>query len=104
MSNFSDGQVLQYTLAVQTELADTSLKKLEGALVRSLNYAEQLTGDPNLKRGIRVMESAITTLRSLRIAIRAVQAAAGPVGWFYAGTTALAAGISYAHLMTSIGE
>jgi hypothetical protein len=90
----SEQTEIQYNLVVNSEMTNSELRKLEIVLVRCLNYASMLTGDPNLKKGIRIMEQAIVTLRSLQIALRAVQMASGPIGWAYAATTIAAAGFS----------
>jgi len=93
---------IQYSLTVNTELTYNQVRRLEIVLMRCLSYAEQLTGDPNLKRGIQIMQQAITTLRTLQIAMRAVQMASGPIGWAYAGTTIIAAGLSGVSMYESI--
>lgn len=100
----SEQTEIQYSLTVNTDFAFSEIRKLEIVLIRCLNYAQQLTGDPNLQRGIQILEKAILTLRSFQQAARAAQLAAGPIGWLYFGTTALAAGISFGNLMTDIGE
>ncbi len=88
----SQNTEIQYSLTVNTEIAYRDVRKLEISLMRILGYIQRLApNDPNLDKLINTMQSAIMTMRSMQIALLAVQAAAGPVGWLYAGT-AIAAG------------
>jgi hypothetical protein len=100
----SEQAEIQYNLTLNADMSFSEIRRLEIVLVRVMSYAQQLTGDPNLKKGIQTIQQAIMSLRMLQIAIRAVQMASGPIGWIYAGTSVLAAGISYGNLMSSIGE
>ena len=93
---------IQYNLSVSTELTYNEFRKLEIVLVRCLNFASRLTGDENLKKGIQVIEKTIMTLRTLQMAIRAVQAASGPIGWAYAATTVVATGFAMYDLTTGV--
>ena len=85
---------IQYSLAVNTEMAYSDVRKLEIVIMRCLEYAQRLTGDENLKNGIQTIQQAITALRSLQIAIRQLEIASGPLGWALALTSAVAAGAS----------
>jgi hypothetical protein len=63
--------------------------------MRIIGYINIISpGNSSIRTLTTYAQSAIVTFRSLQIAIRAVQAAAGPVGWLYAGTTVVAAGLS----------
>jgi hypothetical protein len=98
---------IQYSLTLNTEMAYSDVRKLEIVLVRCLSYASQLTGDPNLKKGIQTIEQAIMSLRMLQIAIRQAEIAAGPIGWALALTSGIATGASFGntiHSMMNIGE
>lgn len=105
----SESNQIEYTLAISTERSDSSVKKLEGSIIRCLGYATQLAGgDSDIQRGIRkgmeVAADATITFRSATIAANAFKLAAGPISWIYFGTTALATGITFGHMMTDIGE
>jgi len=93
---------IQFNLTVSTELTYTEIRKLEIVLMRVLGYMEQLTGDRNLQKAINVIQATIVAIRSLQMAIRALQMASGPIGWAYAGTTVIAAGMSGYSIYESI--
>lgn len=93
---------IQYSLAVNTELAYSETRKLEIILIRCLGYAERLTGDPNLRKGINTIQQTIVALKSLQQVIRMTQLAAGPIGWAMLLTSAVATGISMGNVANSI--
>jgi hypothetical protein len=99
----SEATEIQYNLTINTELARSDIRKLEIVIMRCLDYAERLTGDPNLKKGIAVIQRAITLLRTLQMEIYAVEAALIPgAGWIkmlYAGTAVATAGFSAYDMM-----
>jgi hypothetical protein len=99
---------IQYSLAVNTEMAYSDIRKLEIVIIRCLEYAQRLTGDQNLKNGIQTIQQTITAVRSLQIALRQLEIASGPIGWALALTSAVAAGASAGTAMSStmiqIGE
>lgn len=82
---------IDYLLTVNIDLAYSDVRKLEAAIMKTLNIAERLTGDENLKQGIQTMQRAITTLRMLQVAYQAMQIArmssGDPLAWFSAGAT-----------------
>jgi hypothetical protein len=101
----SEANEIQYNLVVNTELSYNEVRKLEIILMRCLSYASRLTGSEDLKKGIQVLQTAITTLRTLQIAMRAVQLASGPIGWAYAATSVIAVGFSgYSMYETIVGS
>lgn len=86
---------IQFSFNLDIELSKSEIRKLGVSIMRILSYIEKLTGgDPNIQRAIRVMQQAITTAHTLQLAIRAVQLAAGPVGWLYAGVSIVGAGFA----------
>ena len=88
-------QEIQYSLTVNTEMTYNEVRKLEIVLVRVLSYIEKLTGgDPTLAKLINTIQSIIVTIRTLQMAIRALEMASGPIGWAYAGTSLIAAGMT----------
>jgi hypothetical protein len=100
----SETTEIQYNLTLNTEMTYNELRKLEIILMRCLSYASRLTGDENLKRGIQVLQQAITTLRTLQLTMRAVQMASGPIGWAYAATSLVGVGFSgYSMYETIVG-
>lgn len=105
----SEANQLDYLLTINTESAYTNLRRVEISLIRCLNFAEELTGDPNLKKGIQLFERAIMTLRMLQIALRTTRAlmadlAVGvinPIGLLFGGTQLLATGMSIGDMIYS---
>ena len=86
---------IQYTLTVNTEMSYNNLRKLETVLMRVFNYIERFTGgDPNITKLINTVQAAIVALRTLQMAMRAVQMASGPIGWAYAATSMVAVGFA----------
>jgi hypothetical protein len=86
---------IQYNFTLHTGDAQKEIKKLETSLMRILSYVQMLTpGNTELNKLIAMTQTTITMLRTTQLAIRAVQLAAGPVGWLYAGTSIVAAGFS----------
>lgn len=72
----------------------SDIKKLETSLIRISGYLIRLSGNESLTQTLRLIQDVIIALRSLQIAMRAVQAASGPVGWIYAATTVAAVGFT----------
>jgi hypothetical protein len=90
-----DSRNLQYSLTVQTDYSRKEIQKLEASLMRIIGYINMITPGNSSVRTLTVLaQDAIVTFRSLQLAIRAVEIAAGPVGWLYAGTSIVAAGLS----------
>ena len=88
-------QEIQYSLTVNTELTYNEFRKLETVLFRVLSYIERMTGgNPELTRFINTIQATITALRTLQLAMRALQAASGPIGWAYAATSFIAVGFA----------
>jgi hypothetical protein len=86
---------IQYSLTINTEVSYNNLRKLETVLMRVFSYIEKLSGgDPNLSKLINTIQAAIVALRTLQLAMRAVQAASGPIGWAYAATSFAAVGFA----------
>lgn len=94
----SQSQTIEYTLAVNTEMSYSDIRKLEMVLIRCLNLAQRFTGDENLKNGIATMQKAIMTLRTLQMAYHTVQlarmAAGDPIAWLYAASSVATAGMT----------
>lgn len=86
---------IQYSLTVNTEVTYSEIRKLETVLMRVLNYIEKLTGgNPQLAKLINTVQAAIVALRTLQIAMKALQMASGPIGWAYAATSFVAVGFA----------
>lgn len=90
---------IEYTLTLNTQLTYSEIRKLEISMMRILGYIQRLTpGNTDLHRLIDTMQSAITVLRSMQIALHAVQiarmSAGDPIAWLSAGTTVVAVGFS----------
>ena len=85
---------IQYTLTVLTQEIENNTRKLETSLIRIMSYLQRLSGDTNIDNFLGMVQKAIITVRTLQLALTALSVASGPVGWLYAGTSAVAAGIS----------
>ncbi len=75
---------------------------LEISLVRILGYVERFSGDANLNKFLSMVQRTILLVRSLQIALRALEMASGPIGWLYAGTSVVAAGMSGYSMLESM--
>jgi hypothetical protein len=105
----SQSQTIEYSLAINTDMAYSDIRKLEISLVRCLNLAQRFTGDEDLKKGIQLMQKAIMTLRTLQMAYHAVQmarmAAGDPLAWFSAATmVATSAMTVYDTVLPDLGQ
>ena len=103
-TNDSAYYMVQYGLSVNTEVAMSDIRKLEISLIRVLGYAQRLTGDENLQKGIKTIQSAITALRTLQITIRQTEMATGPIGWLLALTSAVNSGLSIGEAFSGLKE
>ena len=75
-------ETVSFSLEVNVEQAYTQLRKYQTLLYRSLGLVRRLTGgDENLDRAISLMQRAIAITNQLRLAMIALHAASGPVGW-----------------------
>jgi hypothetical protein len=94
MSKTASDTEIQYTLTLITRETQKEINKLETSLMRIAGYIQRFSGNQDLNRTLELIQRAIVTLKSLQMAIRAVQLASGPIGWLYAGTSIVAAGMS----------
>ena len=62
------------------DMSYNQLREFETLLRRTLLLVERSTGDADLRRGIMVIEHAITTVRMLQFAIMGFESATGPLG------------------------
>jgi hypothetical protein len=88
-----ESHVVDYLLMVDVEPTYANLRKLEMSMIRILHYISRFCGDENINKAIKKIETTIMLVRSCQIAIRALEAAEGPIGWLYALTTVAGAGI-----------
>jgi hypothetical protein len=95
--------IIRYSLDINTELSHRQIRQLEIVMMRTLNLIEEFTGgNKSVEYAVRIAETAIETFRSLQIAIRSVEMAAGPIGWAYAGFSVVAAGMSGYSILESV--
>ncbi len=100
----SEQNEIQYSLTVNTELTYNEIRKLETVLIRVLSYVERLAGNADLTKLINIIQATITAVRSLQMALRALELASGPIGWAYAATGVVAAGFAgYSMYESTIG-
>lgn len=84
-------QTVDYVLTVNTEMSYGELRKLEMSLMRIMYLVERFSGNQDLNKMLKYIQEAIVAMRSLQIAMRAVEMAEGPIGWLYAGVSIVAA-------------
>ena len=104
MSQASNNEI-QFALTVNTNQLRSDLSKVETSFMRILNLVRQLSGgNPEIAKAVQALQSLINIAQAAQMAMRAVQMAAGPVGWLYAGTSILAAGMTgYASIQATMG-
>jgi hypothetical protein len=94
---------IEYLLTVNSEMTYNELRKLEMSLIRILSLVKRFCGDENVAKAIGLVEKLIMIIRMCQIAIHALEAAAGPIGWLYAITTAVGMGIAAATFASDLG-
>lgn len=87
-------ETVSFSLEINVEKAYEDLRRYQTLLYRGLGLVRRLTGgDENLEHAISLMQRAIAITNQLRLAMIALHAASGPVGWALAlvglGTAAL---------------
>jgi hypothetical protein len=65
---------------------------------------QEATGDKNVDKAIQKFNQLAMTAMHAQMSIMAFAAASGPMGWAYAGATALFTAISAGNIMVGIGE
>lgn len=83
---------VDYLLTVNTGPSYNEIRRLEMSLMRLMSLVKQFSGNEDINQLIDYIQKAIMIVRSLQIALRALQAASGPIGWLYAATTLLGTG------------
>lgn len=90
----SMGNTIEYTIAVNTEMTHSELRKLEASIMRILYLIRRVSGNDTLDNAIEQSQRLLIILRSVQIAIRAIEVASGPIGWLYAATSVIGVGLS----------
>lgn len=102
----STSQTIEYSLVVNADVSYSDIRKLETAIVRTLNLAQRLTGNENLQEGLQTIQKAIMMLRTLQMAYQAVQiarmAAGDPIAWFSAAATVGATALTIYDSITGV--
>lgn len=92
---------VSFSLEINVKEAYAEVRRLQTVLARTLDNVAQLTGDENLKEGIRVMQRAIMIANQLRLALASLQAlrmAAGdPLAWAMFGVAVMDVTVSVAN-------
>lgn len=99
----SESTTIDYVLTINTEMTYAELRKLEISLIRIMGYIQRFSGSPSIDAAFRKIQQLLIMIRSVQIAIRALEAASGPIGWLYALTTITGAGLTTASIMNDIG-
>lgn len=76
---------VEYLLTINADVTFKQLQKVEAIIMRMLSFAKRLSGDENLDQLIMKLQQTISWVRSLQLAITAMQAAMIPgAGWLAA--------------------
>jgi hypothetical protein len=100
----SEYHEIQYSLMLNAEMTYGELRKVEITMIRILSYIKRFCGDENIDKAIKKIEAVIMACRAAQIAIRALEAAEGPIGWAYAATTTVGAVIMGVTAVETLGS
>ena len=78
-------QTVSFSLEVNVEHAETELRRLQTVLYRSLGLLGRMGLPENINELISYVQRVIAVVNQLRLAVLALQAASGPIGWALAG-------------------
>lgn len=92
---------VSFSLQVNVEDTLAEIRRLQTVLYRSLSLLQRLGLPEDVEKGIIFVRRMIAVLNELRLAILAVQAASGPIGWALALLGLAGAGFSYADMIES---
>jgi len=76
-----DDYQVSFSLEVNVEQALTDVRKLQTVLYRTLSLLQKFAGEGNVGDAIRKFQRLIMITNQLRLALIALNAASGPVGW-----------------------
>lgn len=68
------------------------LREIEVSIIRIGSALEKMTGSKEVERAISDLNRLIWTIRSVQIAIHALELAEGPIGWIYFAATLVGTG------------
>lgn len=86
---------VSFSLEINVEPTYQELRRLETLLYRTLGLLRRAGLPEDIEKGIAFVQRLIATLNALRLAIIALQAASGPIGWGLAAVGIGAALFSY---------
>jgi len=83
---------VSFSLEVNVEQALTDIRKVQTILYRTLGLLQKFSGEGNVADAIAKFQRMIAITNQLRLALIALNAASGPVGWALAiiGATSFA--------------
>ena len=96
MVSLTEARQQMETLELQVESTKMSyhdLRIVEMSIIRIGNALEKMTGSKEVSQAINTLNRLIFTVRSLQIAMHALDIAAGPIGWLYAAATIIGFGV-----------
>ena len=103
MSQVVDHEV-SFSLEVNVEKAYPEVRKLQTLIYRTLGLFRRMGLPENIDNAIAKWQRAIMVANSLRLALLALQAASGPIGWGLAGVGFVAGGFAAADMMTDLNS
>lgn len=89
------------TVNVKADLSMTysELRKLETGLIRVAEGLSRITGNERVDAALQKFQQMIMMVRILQMEFRLLQLSAGPIGWFFFGTSLVSAGFSLSSMM-----
>jgi len=85
---------VSFSLEVNIEKAYEDLRRVETVLYRTMGLIRRLSGDENIDRAVAKIQQLIATANQARLALAALQAASGPIGWALAGVALATTAVS----------
>lgn len=90
-------QQIQIDYLLNLQIGDATyndLRKIEMTMMRLFGVLNRVFPNSPVSKVIQDIEHTIMLLRQAQMAIRAVEAASGPIGWAYAGVSVVSVALS----------
>lgn len=94
----SSEETVDFILQVDVEPTRRQFQQLLTVINRTFRILERMGLPPEISKIINTMQRAIMVIRQTQLALYALQAAAGPIGWAFAITGVAVTAISAADL------
>jgi hypothetical protein len=88
-----EGNEVVVGLRTDTSRVMTPLREMESVASRTARILTRMSGSDSFDAAMAKAQSLLMTLRMIQFSIHAIEVASGPIGWLYAGITAVTAAI-----------